>query len=51
MDVWKPDVLYKVDLILGESARWHAEWQKKYCGLLNAFVKLYLEKLKLFYLK
>lgn len=28
MDIWKPDVLYKADLILGEGARWHAEWQK-----------------------
>ena len=28
MDIWKPDVLYKAGLILGEGARWHAEWQK-----------------------
>lgn len=28
MDIWKPDILYKADLILGEGARWHAEWQK-----------------------
>jgi sugar lactone lactonase YvrE len=28
MNIWKPDVLYKANLILGEGARWHAEWQK-----------------------
>ncbi|MGN7990012.1 SMP-30/gluconolactonase/LRE family protein [Pedobacter sp. 22226] len=28
MDIWKPDVLYKADLILGEGARWHAGWEK-----------------------
>jgi sugar lactone lactonase YvrE len=28
MDIWKPDALYKTDLILGEGARWHAKWQK-----------------------
>lgn len=28
MDIWKPDLLYKADLILGEGARWHAAWQK-----------------------
>ena len=28
MDIWKPDVLCKAGLILGEGARWHAEWQK-----------------------
>ncbi|QIL42314.1 SMP-30/gluconolactonase/LRE family protein [Pedobacter sp. HDW13] len=28
MEIWKPDLIYKADLTLGEGARWHAEWQK-----------------------
>lgn len=28
MEIWKPDLIYKADLILGEGARWHAGWQK-----------------------
>jgi len=28
MDIWRPDLLYKADFILGEGARWHVEWQK-----------------------
>lgn len=28
MEIWKPDVIYKARLALGEGARWHAEWQK-----------------------
>lgn len=28
MEIWKPDLIYKADLILAEGARWHAGWQK-----------------------
>jgi sugar lactone lactonase YvrE len=52
MQIWKAELLYKTDLILGEGAFWHTDWKKflyihiegKKVGCIDPLTKIIEEK-------